>query len=66
MTVHQMVCHLNDSFAVGTGKRRATPASNPLSRTLVKWIALGDRQYLGELWRDPIVRICRANWPSRA
>ena len=27
----------------------------------LKWIALGDRQYLGELWRDPIVRICRAN-----
>jgi acyl-homoserine-lactone acylase len=24
-------------------------------------VALGDRQYLGELWRDPLVGICRAN-----
>jgi Protein of unknown function (DUF1569) len=40
MTAHQMVCHLNDSFAVAAGKRNAGSIANPLSRTLVKWIAL--------------------------
>jgi acyl-homoserine-lactone acylase len=27
----------------------------------LKWIALGNRQYLGELWRTRVVEICRAN-----
>jgi hypothetical protein len=40
MTAPQMVCHLNDSFRVGTGEKYASPASNFLQRTLVKWIAL--------------------------
>jgi len=40
MTAHQMVCHLNDSFAVGAGTRYASPAKNLLTTTLVKWIAL--------------------------
>jgi hypothetical protein len=40
MTAHQMVCHLNDSFGVGAGTKYASPATSPLQRTLVKWIAL--------------------------
>jgi hypothetical protein len=40
MTAPQMVCHLNDSFRVGMGEKYASPASNLLQRTLVKWIAL--------------------------
>ncbi len=40
MTAHQMVCHLNDSFAVGAGNRYASPASNLLQRTVMKWAAL--------------------------
>jgi hypothetical protein len=40
MNAHQMICHLNDSFRVATGERYASPASNFLQRTVVKWIAL--------------------------
>jgi hypothetical protein len=40
MTAPQMICHLNDSFAVGAGERFASPASNAFQRTVVKWIAL--------------------------
>jgi hypothetical protein len=40
MTAHQMVCHLSDSFAMLTGEKTASPASGPLQRTVVKWIAL--------------------------
>jgi len=40
MTVHQMVCHLNDSFLVGMGEKNASPVSNPFTRTVVKWIAI--------------------------
>jgi hypothetical protein len=40
MNVHQMVCHLNDSFRAGTGEKFASPASNPFSRTVMKWVAL--------------------------
>ncbi len=40
MTAPQMVCHLNDSFRVGMGEKYASPASNFLQRTLLKWIAL--------------------------
>jgi hypothetical protein len=40
MNAHQMVCHLNDSFRVATGEKYASPATNLLQRTLVKWIAL--------------------------
>ena len=40
MTARQMVCHLNDSFQVAMGRRYASPATNVLQRTLVKWIAL--------------------------
>jgi hypothetical protein len=40
MTAHQMICHLNDSFRVATGEKYASPATNVLQRTVVKWIAL--------------------------
>jgi Protein of unknown function (DUF1569) len=40
MSVHQMICHLNDSYQVGLGEKFASPAGGPLTRTLIKWIAL--------------------------
>ena len=40
MSVHQMICHLSDSFLAVTGQRHASSASGPLQRTVVKWIAL--------------------------
>jgi hypothetical protein len=40
MSSHQMICHLSDSFLAVTGQRPASPASGPLQRTVVKWIAL--------------------------
>jgi hypothetical protein len=40
MTVHQMVCHLNDSFLVGMGEKFASPAANLFTRTVMKWGAL--------------------------
>ena len=40
MTARQMVCHLSDSFRVGMGEKYASPATNLLQRTLLKWIAL--------------------------
>ncbi len=40
MNAHQMICHLNDSFRVGTGEKYASPAMNVLTRTAVRWIAL--------------------------
>ncbi len=40
MTARQMVCHLNDSFRVGMGEKYASPATNLLQTTLIKWIAL--------------------------
>jgi hypothetical protein len=40
MSAHQMLCHLNDSFLAVTGEKYVSPASGPLQRTVVKWIAL--------------------------
>jgi Protein of unknown function (DUF1569) len=40
MSVHQMVCHLNDSYKLALGLRTATPATSLVQRTLVKWLAL--------------------------
>ena len=40
MSAHQMICHLNDSFLAVTGQRHISPASGPLQRTVIKWIAL--------------------------
>jgi hypothetical protein len=40
MTAHQMVCHLNDSFDVGTGIRHASPATGIFQRTVMRFFAL--------------------------
>lgn len=40
MTAPEMVCHLIDSFHVGTGEKYASPATSLLQRTLVKFFAL--------------------------
>jgi hypothetical protein len=40
MSAHQMICHLSDSFLAVTGQRDVSPASGPLQRTVIKWIAL--------------------------
>jgi hypothetical protein len=40
MTVHQMVCHLSDSFLTVLGERAASSKETFMSRTVVKWIAL--------------------------
>lgn len=40
MTAPQMICHLNDSFDVGTGAKYASPASGVFQRALMKWVAL--------------------------
>src|SRR5262245_29211724 len=40
MSAHQMICHLTDSFLLATGERQVSPATGPLQRTVVKWIAL--------------------------
>jgi hypothetical protein len=40
MSAHEMVCHLVDSCRMMTGERAVSPATGPLQRTVVKWIAL--------------------------
>ena len=40
MSAHQVICHLSDSFLAGLGEKRASPATGPLQRTLLKWCAL--------------------------
>ena len=40
MNAHQMICHLSDSFKVGTGEKAARTKSNFINRTVVKWAAL--------------------------
>ena len=40
MSAHQAVCHLSDSFRAVRGRLPVSDASNALSRTVVKWIAL--------------------------
>jgi hypothetical protein len=40
MSAHQAVCHLSDSFLAAMGRRPVSDASNPLTTTVVKWIAL--------------------------
>jgi len=40
MSVHQMVCHLDDSYKVPLGEKYVSPASGLLQRTLVKRVAL--------------------------
>jgi hypothetical protein len=40
MSVHQMICHLSDSFLAVTGRRPVSTATGPLQRTVIKWAAL--------------------------
>lgn len=40
MTVHQMVCHLNDSYLLGMGERKVADKSNMLTRNFVRVMAL--------------------------
>src|SRR3712207_356525 len=40
MTAHGMICHLLDSFRFAVGERAASPATGPLHRTVLKWLAL--------------------------
>lgn len=40
MNAHQMVCHLNDSYALAMGLQSASEDITFLNRTLVRWIAL--------------------------
>jgi hypothetical protein len=40
MSVHQMVCHLDDSYKCALGEKHASPATGLLQRTLLKSIAL--------------------------
>ena len=40
MNAHQMVCHLNDSYALAMSEKTASEDITLLSRTLVRWVAL--------------------------
>ena len=40
MSVHQMVCHLCDSFRMATGEKRVVETGRLMQRTVVKWFAL--------------------------
>ena len=40
MSAHQMVCHLADGLRVATGEKPVRPATNLLTRTIVKSVAL--------------------------
>ena len=40
MTVHQMLCHLSDSFCGVIGERPVSPAKVPLPKSVMKWLVL--------------------------
>jgi hypothetical protein len=40
MSVHQMVCHLDDSYKLALGEKTASPATGLVQRTVLKWAAL--------------------------
>jgi hypothetical protein len=40
MSAPRMLCHLNDSFLAVMGEKYVSPATGPLQRTVVKWVAL--------------------------
>jgi hypothetical protein len=40
MTAHRMVCHLSDAFRGALGDRPALSVATPLSRTVLRWVAL--------------------------
>ena len=40
MSVHQMVCHVDDSYQCALGQKAASPATGFMQRTVLKWFAL--------------------------
>lgn len=40
MSAHQMISHLGDACRMAIGEKPVSPATGPLQRTLIKWIAL--------------------------
>ena len=40
MTIHQMICHLDDSYSLALNERKASPATGFLQQTVIKWVAL--------------------------
>jgi hypothetical protein len=40
MSVHQMICHLNDSYKLSLGEKTASPATGFIQKTVGKWAAL--------------------------
>ena len=40
MTVHQMICHLTDSYLYALGEKPAAIQSGLFQRTVMKWVAL--------------------------
>ena len=40
MSVHQMLCHLSDSYLVTMGEMEVSPASGLFQRSIVKWVGL--------------------------
>lgn len=50
MSAHQMICHLGDAMLVAADQKTAGAVGGPLTRTIVKWIAL----YLPLRWPSGI------------
>jgi len=40
MNVHQMICHLRDSYWVGLGEKKVAMVASPVPRSVMKWLAL--------------------------
>ena len=40
MSAHQMICHLSDSFRAALGEKYVSPATNLVTRTFLKTLAL--------------------------
>ncbi len=40
MSPHQMICHLSDAFRFALGEKSATPATGPLQRAVIKFVAI--------------------------
>lgn len=40
MSVHQMICHLSDSFRAALGEKEVNSSTGLFKRTLLKWAAL--------------------------
>jgi hypothetical protein len=40
MSVHQMMCHVRDSYWAGLGEKKVALVATPLPRPVMKWLAL--------------------------